>query len=164
MHGKQVRKTQMCKKRLPARVHSTPPSPSTRRARHGRNSVFQCERGGPLQKCKTPDPPKVLGRVLGEVSARNGVLREVLVLLVSRGDTRGSTFPSTSPSTPFLASTSPSTLPSTFRGSGVLRFCRGPPRSEVFHKSPAQKVGTMLGKSSIPWKLNHLVIQNRLSS
>ena len=55
-----------------------------------------CERGGPLQKCKTPNPPKVLGRVLGEVPARNGVLREVLrkvlVLLVSRRDTRDKHF------------------------------------------------------------------------
>ena len=37
-----------------------------------------CERGGPLQKRKTPDPQKVLGRVLGGVLARNGVLGEVL--------------------------------------------------------------------------------------
>ena len=50
----------------------------------------------PLQKCKTPSPPKVLGRVLGEVPARNGVLTEVLgkvlVLLVPRRNTRGKHF------------------------------------------------------------------------
>ena len=73
-----------------------------------------CERGGPLQKHKTPIPPKVLGRVLGEVPARNGVLGEVLgkvlVLLALLRARRTSTFPSTSPSTPFLAGTSPSTF------------------------------------------------------
>ena len=45
-------------------------------------ALWVCERGGPLQKCKTPNPPKVLGRVLVEVPARNGVLGKVLVLLV----------------------------------------------------------------------------------
>ena len=37
-----------------------------------------CEQGSPLQKCKTPNPSKVIGRVLEEVPARNGVLGEVL--------------------------------------------------------------------------------------
>ena len=33
-----------------------------------------CERGGALQKCKTPNPRKVLGRVLQEVPARSRAL------------------------------------------------------------------------------------------
>ena len=59
-----------------------------------------CERGGPLQKCKTPNPRKVLGRVLGEVPARNGVLGdvlgEVLVLLVLEETHSGRDVPGTS--------------------------------------------------------------------
>ena len=65
----------------------------------------------------------MLGRVLGEVVARNGVLGEVLgkmlLLLVLRRDKEEKHFFEHFSSTPFLAGTSPSTLPSTFGGLGV---------------------------------------------
>ena len=52
--------------------------------------------GRPPTEAQNPQPPKVLGRVLGEVPARNRVLVEmlgkVLVLLVPRRDTRGKHF------------------------------------------------------------------------
>ena len=83
---------------------------------------LSCERGGPLQKCKTPNPPKVLGRVLGEVWARNGVLGEVLgkvlVLLVSSGDARGQHFSEHLPEHPVSGQHLPEHSPEHFWGVG----------------------------------------------
>ena len=100
---------------------------------------YDCEQGGPLQKCKTPDPPKCSrecsGRCRPETGCSGKCLEKCLPLVSLLGKRRTSTFPSTSPSTPFLAGTSLSTLPSTFGGLGVLRFCRGPPRSQDYEGS-----------------------------
>ena len=97
-----------------------------------------------LQRCRTPEPQKVLPGVLGEVPARGGVLGRVLSGRCSGGCSGGcsgpifsaktrrtstlpstlpSTPPSTLPSTPPRAGTSPSTPGSTFWGSGVRHLC-----------------------------------------
>ena len=84
------------------------------------DAIKSCKRGGPLQKHRTPNPPKVLGRVLGEVPARNGCSGKCSEKCLPLVSLLGTSRTSTSPSTPFLAGTSPSTFPS-----GGLHFCRG---------------------------------------
>ena len=100
-------------------------------------------RTGRPRSAKPPTPQKCSGECSERCRPETGCLgmcsEKCLPLVSLRGTRRTSTFLSTSPSTPFLAGTSPSTLPSTFGGLGVLRFCRGPPRSQTSATSIPQK-------------------------
>ena len=98
--------------------------------------------GRPPTEAQNPQPPKSAResaqRGAGQKrGARGSAWESARPPCSQKRHRRTSTFPSTSPSTPFLAGTSPSTLPSTFGGLGVLRFCRGPPRSQP--KTPPQQ-------------------------
>ena len=89
---------------------------------------------------KPPSPPKCSGecsrRCRPETGCSGKCSEKCLSSLFLEETPGTSTFPSPSPSTPFLAGTSSSALPSTLGGWGVLRFCRGPPRSQRFgHES-----------------------------
>ena len=88
------------------------------------------------RSAKPPTPPKVLGRVLGEVPARNGVLGEVLgkvlVLLVPRRDTRGKHFSKHFPERPVSGRHLSEHSPGHFWGGrGSCASAGGPPRSQV---------------------------------
>ena len=83
-------------------------------------------------EAQTPQPPKVLGSVLGEVQARNGVLEEllgkVLVLLVPRKDTKDKHFSKHFPEHPVSGQQLPEHSPEHFWGvGGVCAFVGGRP-------------------------------------
>ena len=112
--------------------------------------LMGCERGGPLQKCKSPKPPKVLGKVLREVPARNGVLGDVLgeglgkvlALIVATRDARDKHFSKHFPENPVSGWRPPRAL-----RWGVLGFCSGPPRSQSW--------GSLSGDFFVPQPLAH---------
>ena len=95
---------------------------------------FILRTGRPPTEVQNPQTPKSARESAQRGPARNGVLGEmlgkVLVLLVPRRDTRGKHFSEHFPEHPVSGRHLSEHSPEHFWGLGVLRFCRGPPRSQ----------------------------------